>query len=143
MYKEVKYAGFWIRMLATILDALWILGVVYGTLWYLIGLDIFKPHSETTIIRIFLEWVFPSFVVIIFWIISSATPGKMVLKLKIVSAETFGPVKKHNLLLRYMAYLISAAPLCLGYLWIAFDKKKQGWHDKIANTVVIYTGNIY
>lgn len=34
-------------------------------------------------------------------------------------------------------FLVSLLPLCLGFLWVAFDSKKQGWHDKIAGTVVI------
>ncbi len=39
---------------------------------------------------------------------------------------------------RYLAYFVSLVPLGLGYLWVALDKRKQGWHDKIAGTVVIY-----
>jgi hypothetical protein len=39
--------------------------------------------------------------------------------------------------LRCVGYLISGPVLCLGFLWIAFDGKKQGWHDKIAATLVI------
>ena len=39
--------------------------------------------------------------------------------------------------MRYLAYLVSMLPLCFGFLWIAWDKKKQGWHDKIAKTYVI------
>ena len=38
---------------------------------------------------------------------------------------------------RYIGYGISEIPLFLGFLWIAFDKNKQGWHDKIAGTFVI------
>jgi len=40
---------------------------------------------------------------------------------------------------RYFAYFISTIPLCLGFLWITFDRKKQGWHDKLAGTVVVRT----
>jgi uncharacterized RDD family membrane protein YckC len=39
--------------------------------------------------------------------------------------------------IRLLCYLLSAAPLYLGFLWAAFDRRKQGWHDKIAGTVVI------
>jgi len=34
-------------------------------------------------------------------------------------------------------YLISKLALYLGFIWIAFDRRKQGWHDKIAGTVVV------
>jgi uncharacterized RDD family membrane protein YckC len=40
-------------------------------------------------------------------------------------------------LARYVGYIISTIPLCLGFLWVGFDSKKQGWHDKIAGTVVV------
>lgn len=40
-------------------------------------------------------------------------------------------------LLRYVGYIISAIPFLLGFIWAAFDSRKQGWHDKIAATVVI------
>ena len=40
-------------------------------------------------------------------------------------------------IVRYVAYFASIIPFFLGFLWIAVDKKKQGWHDKIAKTVVI------
>lgn len=35
------------------------------------------------------------------------------------------------------AYYVPAIPLCLGFLWVAFDSKMQGWHDKLAGTVVV------
>ena len=38
---------------------------------------------------------------------------------------------------RYFAYIVSFMPLYLGFIWIYFDKRKQGFHDKIAGTVVI------
>jgi uncharacterized RDD family membrane protein YckC len=41
---------------------------------------------------------------------------------------------------RYLAYFVSIIPLFLGVLWVAWDKKKQGWHDKLANTVVVQAG---
>ena len=39
--------------------------------------------------------------------------------------------------LRLIGYLVSGAMFYLGFLWIAVDPRKQGWHDKIAGTVVI------
>ena len=54
-------------------------------------------------------------IVIIFWFCKNATPGKMLLNMEIVDARTGGKPS----------------------LWILWDKKRQGWHDKIAGTVVI------
>jgi uncharacterized RDD family membrane protein YckC len=44
--------------------------------------------------------------------------------------------------LRYAAYLASILPLMLGFLWVARDPRKQGFHDKIANTVVLYRAGV-
>ena len=43
----------------------------------------------------------------------------------------------HWMAFRLLCYLVSALPFYLGFLWAAFDRRKQGWHDKIAGTVVI------
>jgi uncharacterized RDD family membrane protein YckC len=75
--------------------------------------------------------------VIIFWIVKSATPGKILLELSIVDAETGGKPSNGQLIGRYFAYYISVLPLMLGFIWVGFDKRKQGWHDKLAGTVVV------
>jgi hypothetical protein len=41
-------------------------------------------------------------------------------------------------LLRYIGYIVSASLLSIGFLWAAFDLKRQGWHDKLAGTLVVY-----
>lgn len=38
---------------------------------------------------------------------------------------------------RYFAYFLSALALCLGFAWIGWNRRKQGWHDKLAGTVVV------
>lgn len=61
----------------------------------------------------------------------------MIADCKIVNATTGQPISLLQAIIRYFAYLVSALPLGLGFLWMIWDKKKQGWHDKIANTVVV------
>lgn len=39
--------------------------------------------------------------------------------------------------LRYLGFLISGWALLIGFIWVAFDGRKQGWHDKIAGTLVV------
>ena len=138
MNSEIRYAGFWARFLATIVDSIWLYGIIYALLWYLIGPDIFDPEASYTLTEFILLWVMPFAVVMAFWIAKSATPGKMLLSMKIVDATTHQAVSPQRLCLRYFAYFVSMIPLCLGYLWVAWDKKKQGWHDKIARTVVVF-----
>lgn len=76
-------------------------------------------------------------IIIYFWMKKQATPGKMCLSLKIIDANTLDKPSNKQLILRLFGYIISTLPLLLGIIWISFDPKKQGWHDKIANTVVI------
>ncbi len=67
-----------------------------------------------------------------------ATVGKMVMSLK-VTKENGAKVSYSDALLREIAKYLSAAILMLGFLWVIWDKKKQGWHDKIAKTMVVRT----
>ena len=75
--------------------------------------------------------------VIGFWRYCGATPGKSALGVKIVDAASGQPPSLLRLVLRFLGYFVSAFPLYLGFLWIAVDRRKQGWHDKIARTIVI------
>ncbi len=65
------------------------------------------------------------------------TPGKMVMGLKVVSAETGDVLDIGGAALRYLGYIISSIPLGLGFLWVIWDPMHEGWHDKIAKTKVI------
>lgn len=85
-----------------------------------------------------LQVVLPAVAVILFWRYRGATPGKMAISARIVDAKTAGPPATGKLVLRYFAYLASTLPLFLGFFWIAFDDRKQGFHDKIAGTLVIH-----
>jgi uncharacterized RDD family membrane protein YckC len=75
--------------------------------------------------------------VIGFWRYCGATPGKSALGMKIVDAKTGQAPGTLRLVVRFLAYFVSAFPLYLGFLWAAVDRRKQGWHDKIARTIVI------
>jgi uncharacterized RDD family membrane protein YckC len=137
MDSGIQYAGFWSRTFATVIDSIWLYGIIYTILWFLLGTDIFSPDARYTMTQFAFEWVIPLIVVMAFWIIKSATPGKMLFQMRIVDAETLQPVPPARLLVRYLAYFISMLPLCFGLLWVAWDKRKQGWHDKIAGTVIV------
>ena len=69
----------------------------------------------------------------------SWTIGKRILGLRVISAEK-RKISWGQSILRELMFNIGFNVLGLGSLWIAFDKKKQGWHDKIAGTYVIKTG---
>ena len=81
----------------------------------------------------------PAVAVILFWIYRQATPGKMAVSARIVDSRTGGRPSTGQLIGRYFAYYVSILPLMAGIIWVAFDARKQGWHDKLANTVVVRT----
>ena len=45
--------------------------------------------------------------------------------------------KVSQFIIRYLGYYVAMLPLFLGIIWVGIDKRKQGWHDKLAGTVVI------
>ena len=68
---------------------------------------------------------------------SGQTIGKRVLGIRVVDYGSGGPLGYGKAFLRYIGRLASGAICYLGYLWSIWDKEKQTWHDKIANTVVV------
>ncbi|MBY0418041.1 MAG: RDD family protein [Pararheinheimera sp.] len=88
-------------------------------------------------VDVLLSRVLPIIAVIVFWIKKQATPGKQMISAKIVAARTGNKPTVGQCIVRYLGYYLSAIPLCFGFIWVAFDKHKQGWHDKLAGTVVI------
>ena len=84
-----------------------------------------------------LTWAFPAVAVITFWVLKSATPGKMAFSAVIVDARTGGKLSVAQCVGRYFAYIPATLLLLLGLIWVGIDKRKQGWHDKLACTVVI------
>lgn len=83
-------------------------------------------------------FVAPALVAIFCWHRYGATPGKIAFSAKIVDANSGTRPSLGRFATRYAAYLVSAIPLLIGFAWIAVDRRKQAWHDKIAGTRVIY-----
>jgi len=71
------------------------------------------------------------------WIRFGATPGKLLLGLRVVNAQTFEKLTLKQAIKRFFSFILSTAPLFLGFIWASFDKRCQTWHDKIADTVVV------
>ena len=137
--REPRYVGFWVRLVATVIDTL-IVSVVVGLILFSIFGSSYvqlSTQGQTMWADVLFQVVLPAVAAILFWRFRGATPGKMVFSARIVDADTLAPASTGKLIGRYFAYIASIIPLFLGFLWIAFDKRKQGWHDKIAGTVVV------
>jgi uncharacterized RDD family membrane protein YckC len=135
---NIRYAGFWIRTLAAIIDSILIMVIITPMLMAIYGDDYFKGsllYKGTW--DLLLNYLFPAIAIMVFWFYKSATPGKLVLHLKIVDAKTLGKPSVKQLIVRYLGYYVSAIPFLMGIMWVGVDERKQGWHDKLAGTLVI------
>ena len=140
--REPRYVGFWMRVLASIIDSM-ILVVFIGLIAFAVyGMQYVRLSSEgkTLMFDLLVQGLLPALAVIVFWRYRGATPGKMLISAKIVDAETLRTPSTGQLIGRYFAYIVSCI-FMLGFIWIAFDRRKQGWHDKLAGTVVIQDGD--
>ena len=133
-----EYAGFWIRTGAAVIDSVLILIIIGPVLTAIYGVDYWLSDSAVQgSWDVLINYILPPIAIVIFWVYKSATPGKMALKLTIVDAKTGGKPSNGQYIGRYLGYYIAAIPLLLGIIWVGIDKRKQGWHDKMAGTVVI------
>jgi uncharacterized RDD family membrane protein YckC len=130
------YAGFWQRAAAWLIDSLIAVVILVPVMVVVFGMrEVSLDPAEHS--WDLLAFVAIPVVVIGFWRYCGATPGKIALGVKIVDAATGGPPSLGRLALRFLGYFVSAFPLYLGFFWAAIDRRKQGWHDKIARTIVI------
>jgi uncharacterized RDD family membrane protein YckC len=136
------YAGFWVRFLALILDGI-VLGVLSAALTPFTGPQFemtgtgaasnLTIHATANAVGTLVGLVY----FIGFWAWRGQTVGMMPFNMQVVGVADGKKIDVVRGLLRYVGYIISAIPLLLGFIWAAFDSRKQGWHDKIASTVVI------
>ncbi len=148
--QQAHYGGFWIRVLALFIDGL-IMGVVTVPLMFLAGLgSVFSgmdPQDPASIAKILgFEAMFGGIGLVIgllyqgyFVSQKGATPGKLVLGLKIINANDGTNLSVAKAIGRYFANMLSGLILYIGYIIAAFDSEKRALHDHICNTRVIYT----
>ena len=138
MDNDFKYVGFWKRTVAVLVDTFLIILVTLPILIWVYGIEYLNnEHMEKSSFDFIINYVFPTIAVILLWKYYQATPGKMIFKATIVDAKTGGKPTLKQWIIRYLGYFVSLLPFGLGYFWVAFDKKKQSFHDKLAHTLVI------
>lgn len=140
--RPFQYVGFWTRVLITLLDSCWVIAIIGPILYFIYGADyLSNMDMQASGLSIGIQYLIPAAMTLLFWLVRSATPGKMLLKAVIVDANTMGKPSKGQLITRYLGYFVSTIPFGLGLIWVGIDDKKQGWHDKMAGTVVVrFTG---
>ena len=134
----IEYVGFWIRFLAFLVDSVLATVIITPVIYAVAGaLGYAGAPTPAGYVVSLVQLVLVAAAFIVFWVYRSATPGKMIFHARIADAATFGALSTGQAVIRYIGYYISSLPLFLGFLWIGWDRRKQGWHDKIAGTVVI------
>lgn len=142
--REVKFAGFWIRFIAVIIDAL-IISVCTLPLLGLTGLHVsdmdnrnLSPAASAQVFLVVMV-AFALTVAYEIWFVTNkgGTPGKLALNLRIITDGGVNLTYTHAMG-RYFARILSGIPLNLGYVIAAFDSQKRALHDFICNTRVIY-----
>ena len=141
---DVQYAGFWVRVGASLIDMIILLTATYPLLWWfyagnwdLIFATGLAEQPQVLWFDISINYILPFIYTIAVWLIWSSSPGKILLGLKIVDADTGENLDIKQSVIRYLGYFPAMMVFFIGIFWVAFDPRKQGWHDKMANTVVI------
>lgn len=146
--QAVRYAGFWIRVVAALLDTFvvfvgllpirMLLGstaTLLGTSWQMPTAKIFLMGRMLRIgCAVVLAWLYRA------GMESSSfqgTLGKMALQIKVVDL-TGNRISFDRATARYLAKILSGITLGIGYLMVGFTPRKQGLHDRIAGTLVEY-----
>jgi uncharacterized RDD family membrane protein YckC len=143
-----RYAGFWIRFVARVIDS-----AILGVIALIIGLPLAMTASltpsriENPSLALFtglggmislLQFAVQIGYEVYFVSTRGGTPGKLVLGLKIIRADG-SPVPAGLAAGRYLAQILSAIILMIGYIMAAFDGQKRALHDRICETRVIHT----
>ena len=140
--RTVTLIGFSRRTIAALIDFLFITFIGFLVTFLLGFLGLFiemftaeQSHYLQAIIVIAFLLVSVLYY-LVSWTRSGSTMGQMVVGARVV-ATNGAKLGWGKAILRYIGYLVSAAVFALGFVWVIFDKKRQGWHDKIAGTMVI------
>ena len=140
----VAFAGFGERLVAYIVDAI-IVGVVILAVSIVGGLVIAGGAATGGAGAVIGGGLFLVVAILVvslgyfpfFWARDGATPGMRMFGLMVVRDSDGGPISGGQAILRLIGYWISSLVFYLGYIWIFIDKRRRGWHDLIAGTVVV------
>ena len=156
---EVRYAGFWIRFIASFMDTLFLalpVGIIIYFLsdgnWfdfsqYQQSIQMAMSGNANALVsqpQTSLKWellfaMAVLIVTVVFWKKwKGATPGKRFVHIKIVDAKTFGEIDNKQAITRSFGYIASTLFFLIGFIMVAFRKDKRGLHDLLAQTAVIY-----
>jgi uncharacterized RDD family membrane protein YckC len=138
----VSYGGRFARFVAYLIDG-FVMALIIGVFYALGGLLIaagsrgesgafVMAGSIVVLVGILVGMAWKPW----WWSHGGQTPGYKVMGLRVVRERDGGPIGGGQAVGRLLGYVVSAI-FYLGFIWILFDARSQGWHDKLAGTVVI------
>ncbi len=134
----LKLGSFYRRVVAFFIDE-----IIVSILFYFIYADSFNSAATVDVLirlvnMLFLQVILLKVIYHTFFVwMYGATPGKMLLKIKIISIDDFDKPKLMNSFIRAVVRIISEMLFYIGFLWMFFDLLRQAWHDKAAKTMVV------
>jgi uncharacterized RDD family membrane protein YckC len=143
----LAYGGFWIRTLAYIIDTV-ILTAVAFAISFATGLEFVNLSSQEFRSEAFTSVSFtatpawPSWLMYLLyfaglWALRGQTIGMAPFGLRVVRASDGARIGPGRAIGRFAGLILSFFVLLIGVVWVAADSRKQGWHDKLARTVVV------
>ncbi len=145
---ELRYAGFWIRFVAKLIDGIvmQVVALPVTVISFILPSALSDNPKATIIVMLFtlFSWVFSIGVGLAYnaWFLVKygATPGKLVLKLRVINADGTEKISVGKAIGRFFAEILSGIILYIGYIMAGFDEEKRALHDRICNTRVIHKG---
>ncbi|SRR6266851_5400994 len=136
MATAANYGGFWIRVVAYIIDGV-IIGVVAGIIDAILHINLTDPQSPGYGAGGGVNLVLSFAYFVGMWTYQGASLGQRIFGMRVVDANTGQRIPLGKAALRWVGLLLSFVVCFIGVIWVAFDARKQGWMDKIAGTLVV------
>jgi uncharacterized RDD family membrane protein YckC len=136
---QVRYGGFWIRVVAYIIDGI-ILGIIGAIVLTILGVNVSDPnvaqdgrYQGASAFNLLVSFIYFAGL----WTVIGGSLGQRIFGMRVVDANSGAPIGFGKAALRWLGLIISFAVCFIGVIWVAFDARKQGWMDKIGGTVVV------
>ncbi len=143
-----QYAGFVTRLVAYLIDGAIVTGlvtlvsIIASYVGGFLGINRLLGTGQSAALIVLILALSVSILItasynILFWMFAGQTPGKRLMGVRVVMTDGTR-VRFWRAVARWLGYVVSSI-LFLGFLWIFVDNRRQGFHDKIAGTIVVYS----
>lgn len=134
---ELEYVGFWQRTWAALIDLILLLAMALAPMQMAAHAAGVTAHGILPDLNWSVSLLLTVSALLLFYLAPGTTPGKWSISAFVLDERTGCPPTLMQQLGRTCGLLLAMIPFGLGFIWIAFQPKKQGWHDKLAGTIVV------